>query len=471
MSLISEFDRKILDIFRDVAIKKSLTKKVGLTDRALPAFIIDWLVARYMNENETLNVKKINTFIDKHLPDRTRKQIIFDRLVKGWLVKIIDSYKVEVDLKKGEYKLQIPCLDISDGHLSAAIVEDNPKLLLGNVWGVGELQYLLEEGKDGKVSMKEFKPMESVTIDLDYFMKARPKFTLQEWMDLMLKTMGYNPNFYPEQQRLWMIARLAPFVHPRINLIELAPKGTGKSTVFSKLSRYCWLISGGIVTRAQLFYNMAEKRTGIIAYYDTIVLDEVQTIRFQKPEEIIGALKGYLASGEFKVMGYQGTSESGFVLLANIPIEADGIPRDKDLFQTLPQFVRETAFLDRFHGFLPGWELPKIKKGTLEYEGYALRADYFGEILHQLRRQNEHLEFVKRHTAFPPEAYIRDVRAIESFAAALLKLLFPDLNLDLELFDQYCLRPAFLLREKIKQQLNLADPEYSPEIDKYELIS
>jgi len=467
---MSDLDKKIIDIFKDVAIRKSLTKKVGLTDRALPSFIIDWLVSRYMDQNGNLNIGKVNTFIEKHLPDRTKKQLIYDRLFRGEKVKIIDAYKVEIDLKRGEYKLLIPCLDINNAEISSLIIEENPKLLLGNVWGIGTLQYTLEEGKEGKVSMIEFKPMESVKTDLDYFIQARQNFTLQEWMDLIIKTMGYNPNFYTEQQKIWMIARLTPFVHPRINLIELAPKGTGKSSVFSKLSRYCWLISGGIVTRAQLFYNMAEKRAGIIAFFDTIVLDEVQTIRFQKPEEIIGALKGYLASGEFKVMGYQGTAEAGFVLLANIPMNADNRPKSKFLFETLPYFCRETAFLDRFHGFLPGWDLPKIKKGTLEYEGYALRADYFSEILHQLRSKNSHLEFVKRHISFPSEAYIRDVKAVESLTAALLKLLFPDLNLDLELLNQYCLRPAFLLRKGIKGQLNLVDPEYPSEVGEYKLL-
>jgi len=466
---MNELDRKILDNFKEVAIKKSLTKKVGLSDRALPSFIIDWLVARYVEEDGSLNAEKINKFIQKHLPDRTGKQVIYDKLMKGEQVKIIDAYKVEIDLKKGKYKLIIPCLDIDNGCIAQGILENNPKLLLGNVWGVGVLQYTLEEGQKGKVWMVDFRPMEAIKIDIDYFIETRRKFSLQEWIDLLISTMGYNPNFYKEKQKIWLITRLVPFVHPRINIIELAPKGTGKSSVYARLSRYCWLISGGIVTRAQLFYNMAEKRTGIIAFYDTIVLDEIQTIKFQPPEEVIGALKGYLESGEFRVMGYQGRAEAGFVLLANIPLDVDGRPRSTNLFETLPQFLKETAFLDRFHGLLPGWELPKIQKGTLEYEGYALRTDYLGEIMHQLRNRNEHLEFVKQHVSFPPEAYIRDVRAIESTAAALVKLLFPHLEVIPKLFEEFCLKPAFLLRKHIKQQLNLLDSEYSPEVKKYQI--
>lgn len=250
-------------------------------------------------------------------------------------------------------------------------------------------------------------------------------------------------------------------------MIELAPKGTGKSSVYSRLSRYCWLISGGIVTRAQLFYNMAEKKTGIIAFYDTIVLDEIQTIKFQPPEEVVGALKGYLESGEFRVMGYQGRAEAGLVLLANIPLDAEGKPKNVNLFETLPNFFSGNSFfLDRFHGLLPGWELPKIEKGMLEYDGYALRTDYLGEILHQLRNRNEYLEFVKQYVSFPSQTYIRDVRAIESITASLVKLLFPHLEVSAALFEEFCLKPAFLLRKYIKQQVNLVDSEYSQEVKK-----
>ena len=192
-------------------------------------------------------------------------------------------------------------------------------------------------------------------------------------------------------------------IQPRINLLELAPKQTGKSYVFSKLSRYAWLVSGGIVTRAQLFFNMASRTPGVISRYDVVVLDEIQTIKLANEGEIIGALKGYLEHGEYRVMQYQGTAEAGMVLLANIPnipLDAGFQPKALNLFETLPEWLRgaaSTALLDRFHGLLPGWELRKIDKECLCNE-LALKADYFGEILHALRLRPEYLQWVKDNT-------------------------------------------------------------------------
>jgi len=258
-------------------------------------------------------------------------------------------------------------------------------------------------------------------------------------------------------------------VQNRVNIMELAPKGTGKSTVFSKLSRYVWLISGGVVTRAQLFYNMKDKTDGVIAFYDAIILDEVQTIKFTDPGEIIGALKGYLENGEYRVMGYRGTSESGFVILANIKIGSDGIPANKFLLSELPEFLQETAFLDRFHGIIPGWRLKKIDKKALLKSGYALRADYFYELLKKLRKKAEYDDFVKKH--LHATGYIRDYKAVERISTGLLKLLYPDLSLvDTELFEKYCVNYARELRQIIREQLSLKDSEYERNIAQIDVV-
>jgi len=254
-------------------------------------------------------------------------------------------------------------------------------------------------------------------------------------------------------------------VQPRLNIIELAPKGTGKSYIFSRLSRHAWLISGGVVTRAQLFYNMQSRTAGVITRYDLVVLDEIQTIRFTDEGEIVGALKGYLEQGEFRVMQYRGTSDAGFVLLANVPIAANAEPKDADLFQTLPKWLKgpsATALIDRFNGLIPGWEIQKISKASL-CDGVALMADYFGEVLHAIRLRPEYLQWVRQNTR--SNGYIRDIESVERIAAAFLKLMFPDLEqVTPQLFSEYCLEPAKALRRRIRSQLALVDEEYSPEL-------
>lgn len=249
-----------------------------------------------------------------------------------------------------------------------------------------------------------------------------------------------------------------------MNTIELAPKGTGKSYIFSQLSRHAWLISGGVVTRPQLFYDMNRQQTGIISRYDAIILDEIQTIRLKDEEEIVGALKGYLETGEFRVMGFHGSSDAGFVLLGNIPIEY-GLPRDTNYFQVLPGWLNgkgATALLDRFHGLIHGWELPRIESSFL-CNSFALRADYFGEVLYALRTRQEHMAFVKDHTDSAGD--LRDTRAVQRLSCGFLKLLFPDIKtVCLDEFHKFCLQPAIKLRSNIRQQMAIMDSEFSPDI-------
>ncbi len=230
-----------------------------------------------------------------------------------------------------------------------------------------------------------------------------------------------------------------------------------------------WLISGGVVTRAQLFYNMSTKTSGVITKYDAIILDEVQTIRLADEGEIIGGMKGYLESGEFRVMGFKGSADAGMVLLANIPVMSDGRPRDKVFFDVLPSWLRgvgTTALLDRFHGLVPGWELPRIKKSCLA-RGMGLRADCLGEVLHLLRLREEYTSYVKDHLRTSGD--LRDITAVQRIAAGLLRLLFPDLTtVTLDDFAQYCVGPAKQLRAAIRNQMALIDSEYSPALAEIE---
>jgi len=282
--------------------------------------------------------------------------------------------------------------------------------------------------------------------------------------------MGYNPQVYTLQEQIHLLTRLCPLAQPRINLIELAPKGTGKSYIFSRLSRHAWLVSGGVVTRAQMFYNMSTRSAGVITRFDAVVLDEVQTIKLGNEGEIIGALKGYLEQGEFRVMGYKGTADAGFIILANIPLTSEQKPKGSILFQDLPGWLQgpsSTALLDRFHALLPGWELRKISKECL-CNGMALKADYFGEVLHALRYRSEYNHWVKEYIRTGGD--IRDIRAVEFLSTAFLKLFFPDLSqVTPELFNEYCLHPAKELRSRIRNQLSLVDEEYSPKLAEIEV--
>ena len=461
----TNIDYKIEDAFPDVFVNKALAAKAGLSSRVIPAFVSDWLISRYRTGDGDVDSEAIRKFIARYLPEKKQRESLLYELRNGNQLKILDAYTVKVHPTTGELQLRIPSLDIT-GRVKESIVDDNPLLLMGNVWGSGTLTWMPKKNKSDhyEVVMTAFKPMQTASIDLDYYLNQRTKFGIEEWIALLIRTMGYDESKYTERQKQLMLARLLPMIEPSVNLLELAPKGTGKSYIFSQLSKHAWLISGGIVTRAQLFYDMNRQRSGIITQFDAVVLDEIQTIKLSNEGEIVGALKGYLESGEFRVMGFHGSSDAGFVILGNIPIE-DERPRDENYFRELPGWLQgqnATALLDRIHGFLPGWELPRIESSFL-CRANALRADYFGEVLHSLRSKEQYIAFVKDRTQSNGD--LRDTRAVQRLASGYLKLLFPNLQeITPEKFEKYCLSPAIELRQNIRRQMALLDPEFSPEI-------
>jgi len=461
---------KIQNAFPDVCVHKGLAATVGLSGRTIPVFVSDWLVSRYTKRGGEIDGEAIRQFVTRYLPDKKQRETILYELRNGATLKILDSFSVKVHPKTGALHLRIPSLDIT-GRIIESIVDAHPLLLMGNVWGSGTLEWKPTQDKKDQfeVVMTAFKPMQAASIDLGYFLAQRKQFEIDEWLVVLTRTMGYDEDKYTTRQKLLMLTRLIPLVEPRVNIMELAPKGTGKSYIYSQLSRHAWLISGGVVTRAQLFYDMGRQRAGIISSYDAVILDEIQTIRLNNEGEIVGALKGYLESGEFRVMGFHGSSDAGFVILGNIPIEG-GRPQGQNCFATLPGWLRgqeATALLDRFHALVPGWELPRIESSSLCQE-MALRADFFGEILHALRNRQEHMAYVKEHTESTGD--LRDTRAIQRLACGYMKLLFPDLTtVTQELFLEFCLEPAIELRSNMRSQMAILDPEFSSKVAEVKL--
>ncbi len=470
MTLNSEINQEYIDskisrLFPDVCVHKGLAASSGLSGRVIPAFVSDWLVSRYSDSDGGVDSDGVRKFIERYLPDKKQKESLMYEIRNGNPLKILDSFSVKVHPTKGTLQLRIPSLDIT-GSVLDSIVDANPLLLMGNVWGSGTLNWVPSRDKKDRyeVQMTTFSPMQAASIDLGYFLTQRKEFNLAEWLVLLTRTMGYDERKYTTRQKLLILTRLIPLIEPRVNMMELAPKGTGKSFIYSQLSRHAWLISGGVVTRAQLFYDMNRQQAGIISSFNAVILDEIQTIKLSNEGEIVGALKGYLESGEYRVMGFHGSSDAGFVILGNIPI-VDGRPRDKNCFSELPRWLNgheATALLDRFHALVPGWELPRIQSTSL-CQSFALRADYFGEVLYALRSSQQHMAFVKDHM----ESYgdLRDTRAVQRLACGYLKLLFPNLEtVTMEEFDEFCLQPAIALRSNIRRQMAILDPEFSPKI-------
>lgn len=468
MDLMTELDTKIRDIFSEESIYKNPMRYNLFAGVNIPSFIKDWLMKRYSNESEEIDKEALFTFLEKHIPKKDSD--LKTRLLNGEEIQILARVIVEPDIKTGVLKFAIPDIGIksNEGRIDEYVKRSRDDIIKeGENWGIVTLDYFPPEGKEkGFISLVKFKPFKPYSPDFNYYCEARKHFTITEWIDFIIKCMEYNPTssqFQSYTQKLLFISRLLVFCEPNLNLIELAPKETGKSYVFNNLSKYGWQISGGKVTRAKLFFDMSTNKPGIIPCYDFVSMDEIKTIIFENKEELQGALKGYLEQGTFTMGQAKQTSTAGLILLGNIDLDENRKPINKKYFAELPEVFHDTALLDRFHGMIEGWYLPKITE-DLKLDGYSLNVEYFSEILSMQRHMSKYAAIVTDLLDIPSNTGSRDKNAIVRMASAYMKILFPYVesieDISVEDFETYCFNPAYEKRKIIRTQLSLMDREY-----------
>lgn len=471
-NLISE---KVRQHFAPMSIYKDPNSTDSLfAGRNLPAFVKDFLLKKFLNTDGTIDRGKLTSFLDMVIPKDASE--VKDRLGRGDNLTLLVRFIVYIDLVKGVRRFAIPDLGIklNEGIIPEYVYSQHTGTLVdGERWGIIKLCLIPDEdGKKNHVEMVDYKPFKPYkSVDVSYLREARKAFSTNEWIDLLLSAMEYNPDSFDNiHQKLEFLTRLYIFVEPRLNVIELAPKGTGKSYVFGNLSKYGWLVSGGKVTRAKLFYDKQKQQNGIIKNHDFTVFDEIQTITFQEPSEIQAALKSYLESGKTTIDNNEFSSECGLMLMGNIQLTSNRRPQSHRYFDSLPVYFRESALLDRFHCFIEGWYLPRINKSMI-YKGWTINVEYFSEILHALRTENSFGLLFDDLVVYDKKADMRDFKAIKKIATAAMKLLFPhwktieDVNIDD--FDTYCLQPALTRRGIVKEQCYFIDPEFKTEMPKF----
>ncbi|MCK9609001.1 MAG: BREX system Lon protease-like protein BrxL [Methylomonas sp.] len=459
-----KLDSKIRDIFCELTIDKALVRKLKVREqRTIPTFVEEWLISRFQQPDKSDGdvYKDITNFMSNHLPAKTEKEKIKYRLQLNESVVLLDRFEARIDITRDRKLLSIPCLDERNAHVAQDVLEKNQTLLEGGQWGAGRLS-IRPEGNNKVIELVEFHPMQSGSVRLEHLINARQEFSTREWIALLMRTMGYEPSAYTEEQQNHVLLRLLPLVQINLNMMELAPKGTGKSFIYSNLSRYVWLNSGGALTQAQLFMNLNTKEVGLLGKYDLLVLDEGQSINFKGADDIHAKFKDYLESGQYSIGREKITSECGLIILANIDLY-DGKPRQADYIKNLPEMFHDDALLDRFHGIIPGWEIPRFTTESAA-QGYGIKADVFGQYLHQLRTVS--------HVDFPfgdcPELKgdSRDVKAVTRLASALSKLLL--LNPGHPEYEDYVLNPAIELRQRVRGQLAELNPhEFKPHVNIY----
>ncbi len=470
---MSEIGQKIKQVFPDIAILKDQDNYSVFNGRNLPSFVKDFLIRKHIDSDGNLNKEAILEFLEKHIPDDNN--VVKNRLYRQEQVQLLTRFIITTDIKGGKVRFAIPDAGIKSNE---AVIPDylinqyREELIDGEKWGVIKLIYIPPVEKEkGYIELADYKPFRPYKVDLEYYRNCRKQFTTEEWIDVLLSAMEYNPDsFKSTTQKLEFLTRLLIFVEPRLNMIELAPKGTGKSYVFGNLSKYGWLISGGKVSRAKLFYDKTRQQPGIMKNYDFVTFDEIQTIIFQDPPEMQAILKSYLEAGNATVDNYKFLSECSTMLMGNIELTSNNQPRGDKYFIHLPESFRESALLDRFHGFIEGWYLPRMNKSMI-LKDWTLNVEYFSEVLHLLRTAPEYSMLVNEVVYSEEKSDLRDLKAVQRIATAYSKLLFPHITsvekLDKEEFKLYCLDPAIRRRGIIKEQCHKIDEEfkeYMPEI-------
>lgn len=460
--------QKIRDQFPAMVIYKDPTFTSSLfAGRNLPSFVKDFILKRYILQDGGLDREGLTNFLNMVIPQKQTE--VKDRLANKEEITILARFIIYIDLVKGIRRFGIPDLGIkiNEGQIPEYVYRQHQgELVDGEKWGIIKLSVLPDDdGKKNHVEMVDYKPFKPYrSVDLDYLRAARSSFSIQEWIDFLLSAMEYDPDGFENMtQKMEFLTRLLIFIEPRLNVIELAPKGTGKSFVFGNLSKYGWLVSGGKVTRAKLFYDKSKQQNGIIKNHDFSAFDEIQTIIFQEPAEIQAALKSYLESGKTTIDNNEFTSECGLMLMGNIPLDRNRHPMTNKYFDSLPSSFRESALLDRFHCFIEGWHLPRINKGMI-YKGWTVNVEYFSEILHALRTQNVYSLLFDALVGCDKNADTRDFNAVKKTTVAYMKLLFPNWtsvdNVNLDDFDNFCLQPAIYRRGIIKEQCHNIDDEF-----------
>lgn len=465
---MSEIGKKIRTVFGNATVYKNPDNNEVFSGRNLPSFVKDYLLASHTELDGTLRREALVAFLDKHIP--LNHNAIRARLMQGEVLTLLTRFEVQTNLAQNKTQFQIPEMGIKlrDTLIPQHIVESYPDDLIDGVkWGIIKLVYVPPmDNSNGYVEMSKFKPFRPMEkLDLAAFREARKLFTTDEWIDVLISGMEYTPSsFANKTQKLEFLARLLPFIEPRLNFVELAPKGTGKSYVFGNLSKFVWLIGGGKVSRAKLFYDKARKTPGIMYNHDLVALDEIQSISFTDNMEMRSFLKNYLEFGRTKVDDYEFMSECGLMLLGNIPLSEDGFPLSENYLGELPEAFRESALIDRFQGFIEGWLLPRVTT-DMALRDWTLNVEFFSEVMHQLRTAPEYANIVTESISVPKGSDMRHIKAVQRTATAYLKLLFPHItkkeNLNMDDFYTYCLKPAIHRRDIVRKQCAIMDREGS----------
>jgi ATP-dependent Lon protease len=458
---MTALDDKINERFPGLVVRKDLVKAVK-GNAIVPSYVLEFLLGQYCATNDEASIQSgietVKEILRKHYVHRNEAGLIRSNIREKGRWKVIDRISVDLNTDKDAYEATFSSLGIKDVIIDSSTVKAHPKLLVSGVWCIADVEY--EHSEDKNVSpwiLGSIKPIQLSKFDYDSYLTARAGFTTEEWIDLLFQTIGFDPEMFGRRSKLLQLMRLVPFVERNYNLIELGPKGTGKSHIFSEFSPHGILISGGEVTVPKLFVNNSSGKIGLVGYWDVVAFDEFAGRQKRVDKALVDIMKNYMANKSFSRGVETLGAEASMVFVGNTKHTVPYMLKNTDLFEELPEKYYDSAFIDRLHTYIPGWEIDVIR-GEMFSSGYGFVVDYLAEILRHMRND----DFSNRyHSHFSLSSNIstRDRDGVNKTFSGMMKLLFPADNAT-EAEVEEILHLAMEGRKRVKDQLIRIDSTY-----------
>lgn len=454
---LDTLDRKAAEFFDGFIVRKDLVRTFA-RQFPVPTYVVEFMLGRYCASTDPDEIEEGLEIVQRQLSSRTvragEEELFKARSYKKGTAKLIDLVSVRFVEKEGGYLASLPSLNLSRVRIQDKIVDDNQRLLTGGFYGEVTLEYdsIIAEEKGNAFGIIDLRPIQlSQRNVLEVMAEARNNFTSEEWRDFLIRSIGLEPDNFSQRGKDALMLRMVPFVERNYNMVELGPRGTGKSHLFQQISPYAHLISGGKATIAKMFVNNATGQRGLVCQYDVVCFDEVSGISFDTKEGV-NIMKGYMESGEFSRGKESIRADGSLVFVGNFDVDVEHQQRVGHLFGPLPQEMRDdTAWMDRIHCYLPGWDVPKMNH-ELTTDHFGLVSDFFSECMN-------HLRFQSRVSAMQNRVFLggalsgRDTNAVNKTVSGLLKLMYPDAEMTVSDEDlEWAVRLGLEVRRRVKEQ-------------------
>lgn len=454
--MMDELDQTANEVFPGLVVRKDLLRRMR-SAFGVPAFVIEFLLGKYCASTDEDTINEGLEFVRETLSSKyvkpDEREAVKSAIKQHSTYEVIDKISVELIETHDKYWARLSNLNLDYINIDESEVRSHDRLLMGGVWAEISLRYdesFIFKGQNRPFFVESLRPIQLSSRNIEQFVEGRKRFSRDQWLDLLMRSMGYEPShpYFTQRRKLHYMLRLLPFVEKNFNSVELGPRGTGKSFVYQQMSPYCHLISGGQTTTAQMFVNLASGQRGLVCLWDVVAFDEAAGIRFTDKTGL-NIMKGYMEDGVFSRGRDIITAEGSVVFVGNLDGDIETIVRTSNLFYPMPKEM-DTAFYDRIHAYIPGWEFQKTRDDVYTNH-FGLVTDYLAEVFKELRKRS-YADYSERHFRFGAHLGGRDQKAVRKIVSGLVKLLHPDGQVSHEELQEY-LAYAMEMRRRVKEQL------------------